>query len=77
MALANSSQKNSTLRRIFISSPFSEPKGQAWKIRLSLHNLLDKSPFKPWIYEIEGKREERRSHKLSWFSLKWRGDVFR
>jgi hypothetical protein len=63
MALANSSQEDGTLRRVFISSPFSEPKGHGWNIRLRLHDLLHKDPYKPWIYEIEGKREESHSHK--------------
>jgi len=48
--------KQSATRTVFISSPSHEPRGSRWPIRQQLYERLDSLPYKPWMYEIEGKR---------------------
>jgi hypothetical protein len=53
------------MRRVFISSPFQEPKGKEWRIRRQLYDLLDRPPYKPWLYDVEGNREVESTGKPS------------
>lgn len=61
--LSSQEPKDGRTRTVFISSPFEEPKGKEWRIRRQLHDLLDRPPYKPWLYNIEGEREERATRK--------------
>jgi Domain of unknown function (DUF4062) len=62
MGVSQGSEETTT-RIVFISSPFSEPRGTKWLIRRRLYERLNSPPYKPWIYEIEGKREEKENSK--------------
>src|ERR1700681_170876 len=51
------------LRKIFLSSPFSEPRGHPWMVRQQLYDCLRLSGFRPWTWEKDG---EKAKAKLGW-----------
>ena len=51
------------LSKIFLSSPFSEPRGQPWRVRRELYDSLRSLGFRPWSWEEDGERAKAR---LAW-----------
>jgi len=51
------------LRKVFLSSPFSEPRGHPWMVRQQLYDCLRLSGFRPWTWEKDG---EKAKAKLGW-----------
>jgi tetratricopeptide (TPR) repeat protein len=51
------------LSKIFLSSPFSEPRGQPWQVRRKLYDSLRSLGFRPWSWEEDGERAKAR---LAW-----------
>jgi len=51
------------LRKVFLSSPFSEPRGHSWMVRQQLYDCLRSSGFRPWTWEKDGQKAKAR---LGW-----------
>jgi len=53
-------RRTKRLRKVFLSSPFCEPREHPWMVRQQLYDCLRSSGFRPWTWEKDGKKAKAR-----------------